>query len=561
MKHIIPLLILAISLPLHASEPHWKHFVQEDTLLIAHVDLHKIDVTQALQNNAQIAETILATYGFNAAVSDRSRETLVQAFIPFAELGKKYLTDTLGIREAYIVVNLRFSAQTAVTVILPQSGTIKVETLKAGIALGLPNDTLKVVSTEDDRFIVIAGNGPDAITDEEWSRNLAQIIPPTPAERPDFAEAFRAVEGAPIQIAVALPDFSRKVIRDTAPRLSGPFSTLDIVTPLSSLRWKTVGIDPAASTLHITAAMMTELAATNTRHGLQEALTLYIQQGIKELEVLPDDFTIKSLLPILKNRADWIHSLLIPKQEGNNLVLHWEKPQFDEMLESAMPAITLLAQTEADRMQRQPCVNHMQQFALAFHNYHDSNGSFPPAYTVDDDGKPLHSWRVLVLPYIGQSGLYHSIRLDEPWDSEHNKQFHDKMPATFRCPVSSIGDPNRDTVYCMVVGTETIGVPDGKEMSFHGITDGTSNTILLVERKTPVCWMEPVDVLQAHAYLGVNQHADGLGSEHIGGVVVGFADGSVRFMREGIPLDVLKAFLTRAGGESVWASEFLEFAR
>ena len=95
-------------------------------------------------------------------------------------------------------------------------------------------------------------------------------------------------------------------------------------------------------------------------------------------------------------------------------------------------------------------------------------------------------------------------------------------------------------------------------VSFADVRDGLSNTILLVERRTPVNWMEPFNVLQEHAYLGVNRHESGIGSEHQGGVNVGMADGSVQFMQENIPLDILRALLTKAGSESVTSDEYLE---
>ena len=39
------------------------------------------------------------------------------------------------------------------------------------------------------------------------------------------------------------------------------------------------------------------------------------------------------------------------------------------------------------------CSNQLKQVALALHNYHQANGSFPPAYFADKNGKPMHSWR------------------------------------------------------------------------------------------------------------------------------------------------------------------------
>jgi len=562
MKPIIPLLIVALSFPLFADEPQWKHFVQEETLLIAHVDLTKIDIEQTLQNNASIADAVLK------AIPSGVQDT--QSLIPLAERGKAFLTETLGIQEAYLVVNMRMRG--TVAVILPQTGKIDVEMLKKILpgtiseAVSTGGLAFAVASSNDDKFIVLCHlvGSPGDLT--ELDEHIDLFIPATPAERPDFGEAFAAVEDAPIQIAIALPEFVRKVVRDTNPKLPEPYTNWDIVTPLSGLRWKAVGIEPAKPAIHVTAAMTSELTALNTLQGLREAIPIV-------LDVMPamlwnvGELTAEESQDLKENlvkNQERIQTLFALKAEGKNLMLRWEKPQFDEVLEIMSPLIEELASSEAERMRRQPCVQKMKELLLSFHNYADVRGNhqFPPPFTVGDDGKPLHSWRVLVLPFLDQAALYKQIRLDEPWDSEHNKQFHDKMPAVFRCPVSTLGNPNRDTVYCMVVGNETIGVPDGKGSTFHMITDGLSNTIVLVERKTPFCWMEPVDVLQEHAYSGVNKHEFGIGSEHAGGVIVGLGDGSVRFMRDGIGLDILKALLTKAGGENVpYNNEFMELIR
>ena len=74
-------------------------------------------------------------------------------------------------------------------------------------------------------------------------------------------------------------------------------------------------------------------------------------------------------------------------------------------------------------------MNNLKQIGLAMHNYHDARGRLPAAYTVDKDGKPLLSWRVLILPYTEEAALYKEFHLDEPWDSEHNKNLIARMPA------------------------------------------------------------------------------------------------------------------------------------
>jgi len=201
---------------------------------------------------------------------------------------------------------------------------------------------------------------------------------------------------------------------------------------------------------------------------------------------------------------------------------------------------------------RMQCTSHMKGLALAFHTYHDVHGSFPPAYTVDANGKPLHSWRVLILPYIEQKELYDKIRLDEPWDSEYNRQFHEALTweiRMYQCPTKqemsftrllNIFVKNQDIVcrgncsYSVVIGEGTPFPPDLRKVTFDDITDDTSNTILLVERMTPVNWMDPNNEVRFEtAREGISRNLFGTGSEHtLGGANVAFADGSIRFLQE-----------------------------
>ncbi|MCL2117680.1 MAG: DUF1559 domain-containing protein, partial [Planctomycetaceae bacterium] len=154
------------------------------------------------------------------------------------------------------------------------------------------------------------------------------------------------------------------------------------------------------------------------------------------------------------------------------------------------------AREAARRMQ---CSNNLKQICLALHIYYDVYHSLPPAFTVDENGKPLHSWRVLLLPYLEQGKLYSEIRLDEPWDSEYNQQFHDVTIHVFQCPSNGLLGriqrqyPNLTTVgnchYSIVLGPET-PFPGAESTQFSDMTDGTSNTVAVVERAMPVYWMD-----------------------------------------------------------------------
>ena len=84
---------------------------------------------------------------------------------------------------------------------------------------------------------------------------------------------------------------------------------------------------------------------------------------------------------------------------------------------------------------RAQCTNNEKQIALALHNYHDQHNSFPPAFSQGKDGKPLLSWRVLILPFLDQQqALYDQFHLDEAWDSPHNRTLIAKMPAVLSLP-------------------------------------------------------------------------------------------------------------------------------
>ena len=76
--------------------------------------------------------------------------------------------------------------------------------------------------------------------------------------------------------------------------------------------------------------------------------------------------------------------------------------------------------------------NYLKQLAIVMQTYSDvNNGRLAPAAVFDKDGKPLLSWRVLMLPYLEQDALYKEFHLDEPWDSDHNKKLLEKMPPLF----------------------------------------------------------------------------------------------------------------------------------
>ena len=191
---------------------------------------------------------------------------------------------------------------------------------------------------------------------------------------------------------------------------------------------------------------------------------------------------------------------------------------------------------EADR--RSNCMDNLHRITLAMLIHERRHGTLPPAYTVDADGNPLHSWRVLLLPYLGEEELLGKVRLDEPWDSQHNRRFHDTAVPVYQCPSAELA--LGQTTYSVVIGERTaFAAGEGKSLDDLGM-----NLILVVEREQPVCWMDPMsEVTEVVARKGINRIGDGVGSPHPGGMDVGFRDGGVRFIPATIELPSLQGLL------------------
>jgi hypothetical protein len=125
------------------------------------------------------------------------------------------------------------------------------------------------------------------------------------------------------------------------------------------------------------------------------------------------------------------------------------------------------------------------------HSYHDDKGALPPAAVLGQDGQPLLSWRVLLLPYIDQQSLYMEFKLDEPWDSPHNSKLIERMPPSYE-PYRGCKMPPHTTFFKVIRGP---GTPfDRPGLRLKDLKGGTSNTFLIIEAAEPVVWTKPDDL-------------------------------------------------------------------
>jgi hypothetical protein len=219
------------------------------------------------------------------------------------------------------------------------------------------------------------------------------------------------------------------------------------------------------------------------------------------------------------------------------------------------PLFTELEKT-ATRLEGQ---NNLKQIGIAMHNYHDTIGALPNAATCDDKNKPLLSWRVSLLPYLDQENLYKQFNLSEPWDGPTNIKLLERMPAVYALP----------TRPAKAKGHTYLRVFTGPNASFDPMrnrpgplsaglrlsefTDGTSNTLLVVEAAESVPWTKPDE-------LPFNEKGPlpKLGGTYPDRFFALFADGSARTIPLKVPDEVLRALITPRGGEVVpdlWEEE------
>jgi hypothetical protein len=198
--------------------------------------------------------------------------------------------------------------------------------------------------------------------------------------------------------------------------------------------------------------------------------------------------------------------------------------------------------------ERTQSTNNLKQMALAMHNYHSMHSCLPPAAGGPGMNAGL-SWRVSLLPFLGETSLYRQFRFDEPWDSESNKKLLPLMPRIYAAPGTT--DPPGMTRYRVFVGEQAAFAPPRQgEAGTRGrhlrdFTDGTANTILIVEANDPVEWTKPDELDYAPG-----RPLPGIGKMH-GFTNVIMADGTAHLLPPDLPEAELRAMITYNGGEPV----------
>jgi len=198
---------------------------------------------------------------------------------------------------------------------------------------------------------------------------------------------------------------------------------------------------------------------------------------------------------------------------------------------------------------RNQCLNNLKQIAIALQNYADVHHALPPAYTTDANGKPLHSWRTLILPFMEEQQLYEYIDLTKPWDDPANARARNTPLSFYGCPSADI--PETHTTYLAIV-TPTSCLQPTTRRSLSEIKDGGRQTLMLIEvdAEHAVPWMSPVDA-DENLVLSLGEPASR--TRHPNGMSAAFADGHTEFLLNDVPADQRRAMISVAGNDKASA--------
>jgi prepilin-type processing-associated H-X9-DG protein len=205
------------------------------------------------------------------------------------------------------------------------------------------------------------------------------------------------------------------------------------------------------------------------------------------------------------------------------------------------------------------CLNNLKQIASAIRDYEKKNGSLPPEYLAGPDGKPWHSWRVLILPFLDRKDLFDAYDFKEPWNGPKNIKLSDKMPGVFHCPSDKNSNARSQASYFAVVGSETFwrGAKPVGALGFW-----SRQTVMLVEKaNSGINWLEPRDLSYQQVckdnpstdpdLFAPHKRKGGLRFKWAGWSNVAFADGNAKSVSSNFLSENFKTLLT---GDSDWVS-------
>ncbi|MDR2641758.1 MAG: DUF1559 domain-containing protein [Planctomycetaceae bacterium] len=557
---IVPKLVILVSALLviaaanrTAAQETFAPLITDNCLMFVHVDLRKInfDRLQVLLTDSvkvHLKDLNFNEKSFNATMREYNKElnNFEKNVRPKIEL----VMDKLGLRELAVIVDtglLDMKVPLLVAIPWQNKTTGDLELL----SLLLELSDIEYFQTGDFMFFT----EPQFKQAIDWTKNIK------PSNKAPIYEALKDAGNDEIKIAFSLNEQVRKFIIKIPvdPSLPGMVKNL-LVFASNKINWITASAslgrlvsDTKKEIFQITIKTPKESDAVLLRNLLESSIDNGVFLAKVFLESQREEYRVPPLL------LEYIAGILrsnMPSVKGDRLVFS-ASTELNITNVSTLVVFTgigsglLLPAVKAARENARKArySSNIREIILALNCYDSVYGKLPPLYTVDVAGKPLHSWRVLILPFMEQATLHEKIRLNEPWDSEYNKQFHNVLIPQYSEPkITNSNDPNMRCNYVVIKGQP---LKPKVETELGDISDGTSKTVSIVVVKEPFCWMDPkADISLEDFVKWTNKKDSVLGTEN-----VGFWNGSVKILPSDMPTEILKAIGTAKGGENVEISQ------
>ncbi|KAA5543843.1 DUF1559 domain-containing protein [Roseiconus nitratireducens] len=338
-------------------------------------------------------------------------------------------------------------------------------------------------------------------------------------------------------------------LRQLAPRIPPPIQPLTEIAEMTDALMVNVNYGMMTGAISVSALARDAGAAENLEADLNAAIDYGVQSFKDQLiqnandEGPVFDATVQYVDRISKKLSEFVR----PQRNDRVVRIDVDTGKSNVAMTGVMVGLLLPAvQAAREAARRMTASNGLKQIGLAMHNHHSAYKHFPDRAIRDEEGKPLLSWRVKLLPFLDQQALYEQFHLDEPWDSPHNRALIEKMPTVYQDPSAVV--PAGQTVFQLPIGPGLMFEEQPGERTIRDITDGTSMTIMAVESSADaaVPWTKPEDLS-----IDMQQPMAEMGGSHPGGFHVLMGDGAVRFIADSIDPALFKAMLTRAGGEPI----------
>ena len=541
-----------------SAQETFAPLVTENCVAFIHVDFANVELDQVKDALQQAGEDLLRGFEFDdSSFKSTARElrTELEKLDLFVRPAFDTITKELGIGEVAVIADadLLERGVTAIIAVPWKDKTAKqLDTLRH--LLNMENEPINFVPTGNFLILPLADRWTSPEDEvEEWTAEIE------PAPKSPIFDALKNVADAEIKLAAAIPERLRVMARSGGmpPVMPNELKVL-LLFASQKVQWASASMslhEILGGKVPKDADVLVTFKMANKNDGIQlrDMLEQTIESGINIIRFTMEQNRSMAFQPppLFFQFVKGFLRTLLPDVEDDLLKFRLKTESAGAkqavVATAGVGAALLLPAIQAAGQsgKRVQCVNNLKQIILAFHTYHDTMAALPPLYSVDKDGKPLHSWRVLILPWIEQAALYDAIRLDEPWDSEYNKQFHNVIVSQYSCPSNALCKPGEACNYVVVAGEAFVpAVKDRKgKHTFAVVSDGTSNTLAVIEVKEPFCWMDPTaDIELEDLAVGINAEDGRCGSFHRGGCNAARFDGSVLFIPETVDTETLQNF-------------------